>query len=268
MYTIATLYQLRQYLGLSDSDTADDEKLIHALDLATSVIEHFTHRRFCPRVETVSHTFNLSEKTELLLEDDLLQLTTLTNGDGTTIDSNDIALLPDNSDEPVGVLRLLNGEAFVYSTSPLNAIQVNGVWGWHNRWLTAWLDSEDTVQDNPLTDSATTITVTDADGTDSNNQSPRFQVGHLLRIESEYLRVLAVDTAANTLTVLRGIHGTTSAQYAQSTTIEIFQPAREAELLCIRYAAWLYKSPDSRTFRDISPAISGILDTLRRVQVS
>ncbi len=123
-------------------------------------------------------------------------------------------------------------------------MSVTGTWGWHERWSQAWRDSADAVQDNPLSSTATTLTVSDADGADSQQRSPRFQVGHLLRIEDEYLRVLAVDSGANTLTVQRGVQGTTAAAHAQTTAIEVYQPPREVESLCLRWAMWLYKEPD------------------------
>lgn len=98
------------------------------------------------------------------------------------------------------------------------------------------------MQDNPLSSGATTLTVSDADGTDVDGVSPRFQVGHLLRIESEYLRVIAVDTGTNQLTVQRGVHGTTAASHAQDTAIETYQPVPAIRDLCMRYAELLYRS--------------------------
>ena len=49
----------------------------------------------------------------------------------------------------------------------------------------------------------------------SEGQSPRFQVGHLLKIDSEYLRVPAVNTLSDTLTVLRGVNAGFLAQFAR-----------------------------------------------------
>ena len=113
-----------------------------------------------------------------------------------------------------------------------------------------------------------TINVTDADGTDIDQQSPRFQVGHLLRIESEYLRVLALDTATNQLTVQRGVNGTTAASHAQSTQIDTFQPAQVATMLNLRWAAWLYREPDSAKFSAAPADLQRAAQALRRVRVS
>jgi hypothetical protein len=97
---------------------------------------------------------------------------------------------------------LTAANSFVWTHTPVQAVTVTGIWGWHDRWATAWRDSSDTVQDNPLSSGSTTLTVTDADGADSTGETPRFQVGHLLKIDSEYLWVTyqpVPDIAAITL---------------------------------------------------------------------
>jgi hypothetical protein len=266
MVTIATLYQLRQRLGLAADDTDDDTRLLHALQSASSQIERLTNRHFCPRLATIEHDMNPSQVTELLLVDDLLELTTLTNGDGSSINSDDILTIPD-VDGAIAVIRLTGGTAFCWDLTPLRAVSVTGIWGWHDRWSQAWRDSADTVQDNPLSSSATSLTVNDADGADAENEAPRFQVGQLLRIESEYLRVLAVNTTTNVLTVQRGVNGTTAAAHTQTTTIEVYQPPQDVQTLTLRWAAWLYKEPDNRTFSGTPANLTRALDGLRRVGV-
>ena len=266
MYTLATLYQLRQRLGLSDSETSEDGRLLSALQPASAQIEQAAGRRFTPRLATIEHDITHSD--ELLLRDDLLELDTLTNGDDSSMDTSDVLTLPESTmDGPISVLRLIDGQAFTWDESPLRAVRVTGLWGWHDRWSRAWRSSSDTVQDNPLSSSATTLTVSDADGTDSYNQAPRFQVGQLLRIEDEYVRVLAVNIMTNALTVLRGQHGTTAAAHVQTTTIDIFEPVLEVEILCLRWANWLYKEPDRNTFAIAPSQLTAALNGLRRVGV-
>jgi hypothetical protein len=267
MYTLATLHQLRQRLGLASADTADDPRLLDALQAATAHIEQSANRRFCPRIATIGHTIG-KDRTELLLVDDLLELTALTDGDGSVIPLSDVMLIPD-SDEPAGALKLTDGRVFTWEETPEQAVTVTGVWGWHNRWSSAWLNSADTVQNNPLNASATALTVADADGADGNNQLPRFQVGQLLKIESEYLRVLAVNTATNVLTVQRGVNGTTAASHAQNTAISIYQPPLEVQILALRWAAWLYKEPDNRAAASALPSsLTAALNPFRRLGVS
>ncbi|HLV33702.1 MAG TPA: hypothetical protein VKY59_01255 [Spirillospora sp.] len=266
MYVLATLDRLRQRLGLSASDTADDARLLAALQAASAQIEAAAGRRFSPRVATIAHDVHPRHASELLLRDDLLRLDAISNGDGSSIDPLDVMTLPEAlPDGPISVLRLRGGRIFTWETTPLRAVLVSGIWGWHDRWSRAWRDSADTVQDNPLTSSASTLTVNDADGADGYAVSPRFQVGHLLRIEEEYLRVLAVQADTNTLTVLRGVNGTTAAAHDPGTAIEVFQPALDVEMLCLRWALWLYKEPDSRAFASTPAALTAAIGSLRRV---
>jgi hypothetical protein len=239
MYTIATLTALRQHLGLSSSDTADDARLLGALQAASAQIERAAGRRFCPQVATVNHIVERFDELYLILRDDLLSLISIVDGDGTSVSVNDVICVPDFA--PYSMLHLINGRAFIRSY--LNPVAVTGVWGWHHRAPEMWRSSGDTVQNNPLSNSGTSLTVTSVAGADSAGQSPRFQVGHLLQIESEYLRVLAINS--NTLTVLRGVNGTTAVQHIQNTPIYTFQSASDVHLLTLRWAAWLYREGDT-----------------------
>lgn len=260
MHTFVTLYRLRQHLGFAETDTAEDSRLLTLLEAAAALLEQGTQRHFTPRYATIAHSFNLYDSAGLLLQQDLLALTSLINGDGSSIPLSHVVILP-------GELRLINGAVFVYDNTPLNAIDVTGIWGWHDDWLNAWRDSGDTVQNNPLSAAGLSLTVNDVDGADAENDLPRFQVGQLLKIEDEYLRVLAVNTVANTLTVLRGVNGSPATSHAQNTPIRVYQPPRDAELVCLRLAAWLYREPDNEFGQHLPGTLATMLYRLRRVRV-
>jgi hypothetical protein len=263
MYTLTTLYQLREHLGLAAADTADDARLLNALQAAASQIERAAGRRFCPRRAALQHNFTTS--LELLLDDDLLELISLTNGDGSSLNINEVIPVPD--EPPFSLLRLTGGSAFTWNTSPLQAITLTGLWGWHDRPADMWRSTGDTVQNNPLSSATTTLTVVDADGADSEGQSPRFQIGHMLKIDSEYLRVTAVNTATNMLTVLRGVNGATAASHTLNTVIYAYQPPAELNALALRWAAWLYKEPDTVALSSAAATLSDALTPLRRIAV-
>jgi hypothetical protein len=260
MNTFVTLHRLRQHLGFAAADTSEDSRLLTLLEAATALLERGTQRRFTPRHATIAHSFNLYDAAGLLLQEDLLALTGLINGDGSSLSLSSTVILP-------GELRLINGACFVYESTPLNAIDVTGIWGWHDDWLNAWRSSGDTVQNNPLSATSTALTVADADGADAENEVPRFQVGQLLKIEDEYLRVLAVNTTTNVLTVLRGVNGTTAASHAQNVAISIYQPPHDAALVCLRLAAWLYREPDNEFGQNMPGTLATMLYRLRRVRV-
>jgi hypothetical protein len=239
MYTLTTLHQLRIRLGLATTDTADDPQLLTALQHASRQIETTCGRRFSPHQRTLRHT--ITEATELLLDDDLLELLTLTNGDSTTIPLSDVLTQPTTA--PHSLLYLTQGRVFTWQTTPRQAITVTGIWGWHDRPADQWRNSNDAL--NIIIGSTnTSLTLVNINGTDSSLESPRIQVGHLLRIDSEYLRVLAVNPATNQITVLRGVNGTTAASHAYATPIFTYQPAPDIIALTLRWAAMLYKEAD------------------------
>lgn len=263
MYTLSTLYQLRARLGLATADTADDTRLLAALQAASAQIERAAGRRFCPRKTALQHDFTSS--LELLLDDDLLELTSITNGDGSAVNLSDVIPVPDEA--PFSFLRLIGSSAFYWNLSRTQAITVTGVWGWHDRAAEMWRSSADTVQNNPLSSSAISLTVADADGADAETETPRFQVGHLLKIENEYLRVLGVNTVTNVLTVMRAVNGTSAASHVLNTPIYVYQPPADLNQLSLRWASWLYKEPDTPAFDSLPDALLQALLPLRRVAV-
>jgi hypothetical protein len=256
MYSLASLEMLRAQLGLAASDSSEDTRLLRALEAASLSIESKTQRRFIPRLATILHSIDPRKLTELALREDLLELQSVTNGDGSSISLSDIQHLNN------GALRLLNGAVFVYEESPEESVQVRGIWGYHPNWAKAWLNSGDTVQNNPLSSTATSLTVLDADA----GNPPRFQLGQLLRIESEYLRVTAINSSTNVLTVERGAEGTTAVTHVLNTAIAIYQLPEDIALLAIRWALWLYREADDG-YSEIPAAFLDVLSSLRRVRV-
>lgn len=258
MYTIATLEDLRRQMYLGEADTGSDDVLLRALEAASSLIEAATLRRFCPRVVTLAVSLGRANPQVLLLPDDLLELSAVSD-DGGALDLADIEMAPKPGDEPASMLRLAPGKFFRIHDSPINAIKVSGVWGWHDRWSAAWRDSGDRVSENALSAHATQINVADVDGADEDGSRPRFHVGHLLRIDGEYLRVTAIDRGANRLTVLRGVGGARATAHLPDAKIETYAPAPAIRDLALRYAELMLKS--------VGPLelASPILDRMRRL---
>lgn len=243
MNIYGTLSDLRRQLGLSSSQTADDDQLLDLLGAASRLIEGYTGRRFYPSRQTQPYTYR--DPGVLLLRDDLLVLCLLTNGDGTTLNSSVIHLHPPGLPVKSSIVLDRTQAAFTHTGDPVDAIQVDGIWGYHPNWPNAWADSGDSVQDNPLSSSAAALTVSNADAPLTTGYGQRFAVGQLLRIEDEYLHVLAINTTTNVLTVTRGVNGTTAASHDQSTLIEVYQPPADIRQVCLRVAVWLYKQRDA-----------------------
>lgn len=263
----ATLYQVRQYLRREGADpTVDDNRLIQFINEAVRLIDNYKGRRFDCRLETRYFDYperrretigNYSEpaligKDYLRLDDDLLAVSTLTNGDGTSIASTAYTLHPKNL-YPKHKIELVSSSGVTWLTDAegdkRQVISLTGYWGYHDRYNSeAWEDSLDTVQDDPLTSGATTLTVSDADGVALDGSLQRFQAGQMLKIESEFLLVSAVSTARNVLTVKRGYNGTTAASHVKTTPVYIWRPMANIVAACTRLVAWRYRQKDVDVF--------------------
>lgn len=122
------------------------------------------------------------------------------------------------------------------------AIGVTGVWGYRKRYGSdAWRPSGDTLP-SLLSSSATSITVSAVGGTQYDGSTPRFSPGQLLRLENEWLRVINVSAENNTLTVMRGVRGSTAAAHNSTTPIEIYYPEPEIVRACLRWVGLLYNN--------------------------
>ncbi len=249
MYTLATAKQLRTRLDLEPGNSAVDERLWRALAAATARIERDSGRRFTPRLATLPHVAR--HPRELALLDDLLHLQGLGNGDGRDIDLSDVQALPAAAEGSASVLRLTGEQRF----SGPGAVEVSGLWGWHDRWSQAWRSGVDTLQDDAMSAVATTLRVSDGS---------RFQPGQLLRLGDEYLRLLAIDEAGHALSVERGAQGTTAAHHSQGSAIDVYRPAASINLLCLRLAEWLYREPEHIPAADLPADVAGELRALRR----
>jgi len=238
----ATLDEARRYLGLNTAQRGDDDLLLMMLGAASRLIESYAGRRFYPQRAT--RRYAVSDPLVLLLDDDLLALHSLTNGDGQPLPLDAVHLHPAGmvaSSLSVDRTRA----AFVHTGDPLEAIAVEGTWGYHPAWASAWQDSGDAVQDDPLSAGATTLTVDDVSAPPPGGYGWRFAVGQLLRIGEEYLHVLAVDEETDALTVARAANGTTAATHARGTAIAIYRPPEDVRQACLRVTHWLYRQPDA-----------------------
>ena len=104
------------------------------------------------------------------------------------------------------------------------SIRIAGTWCTHDNRAEAWEDSLDAVVDNPLAIGATTLTVTDVDGATGWGYTPRFAVGNIIRIETEFCEVGAVNTVADTATIVRGRNGTAAAAHVVTTQVDVWRP--------------------------------------------
>ncbi len=184
----------------------------------------------------------------LCLPEPLLEL------DSATVDGTTLTLDTDLYYEPLHVypvrtLRIDPDVSTVWwpctSSDPYNTIVLTGFWGYRRRYdADGWLQVDSLAA--AINATTTSLTVADADGNDYYGIAPRFSPGALIRIEDEMLEVTAVDTSANTLTVIRGVRGTSAAAHVISTAVKFWyiepeireEAARQVSLMYARRGAY------------------------------
>lgn len=248
----ATLAQAK--VELKATVTTDDAVIKQMLRFVTARINQvkapieYMPRREIRRFDALGNHIVDAGFTLLLGDDPFLALVEVEDGEGTTLTAYDRStdtgdyILAGRTTPYYQISLAENGGKnwYAYTGSVQQAIAIDAYWGFRRRYNEAWLTSNDTVQNNPLTSSATSITVNDADGQDSEGLTPRFSYGQLLKIESEFLEVVDVNTATNVLTVNRGVRGTTAAAHVQNTAISIFAPEPTVTRAALRWANYLY----------------------------
>jgi hypothetical protein len=244
---LTTLTKVRGDLEISGGEnslpTTDDSKLMRFINDASDMISRETIRDFVPIRET--RTFDASgdhitSRELTMYNDDLVEIATLANGDGTTISSSDYLLRPSNVYPKYSVLlKSSSGISWTYEDDYEDAISIDGYWVAHQDWPNAFVATNDTVQDAPLSATATGITVSNATGTDARGRV-RFEVGMLIRVETEYM--IITDISGNTLTVIRGARGTTATEHVQDTPIDSYAIHGDIEQACTSLVIYLYRN--------------------------
>lgn len=119
-------------------------------------------------------------------------------------------------------------------------VSIPGLWGFHSDYAHAWT-AVDALAAAITTTSATTFTVADADGVDAYGVAPRFSIGNLVRIDDEFMEVTGVNTTTNTITVLRGVNGSTAATHSISAAVATYQVEPAVKTAVARQAAFQYE---------------------------
>lgn len=231
----ATLSEYKAYATArgqtASTDAADDTVINTLLESASRFIDLSTRRQFYPSVET--HLFDVPDDNAIYLDGDLLELTTLTNGDSSVITSTDYTLR--SARPPHWCLSMKDISTLSWQGTTAGSVEqvisVLGVWGYHDQysqrgWLQVGTLSAAITDTTTLAFSATTgHTIT---------------VGNILKIGSEFYNV--VTAATNTITpVKRGDNGSTAATHLISTAIYAWQPMEGAKQSCIEIANGMYQ---------------------------
>lgn len=225
------LVQVRTLKAIASDETGDDAMLIDFIHEASAFIDTWTGRHFVPYVATNSYGWSHVENSyDLNVRDDLLAVTTLTNGDSAVISSG-YSLRPDNV-YPKSRIELATVGATTWALSYRESrITVLGVWGYHEAYSVAWRNRS--TLSAALTDSATTMTVANL---------PYFGTLDYALIDSEQVQITDISGGAATIT--RGVNGTTAASHLINTTVKLYQQNPTITFCANQIVKWMYERRD------------------------
>lgn len=222
---------------LKITGTGDDALLLDFIREASDMINSAAKVHFYPKVET--RNFNVPRggsqwpllptrydlltdnsklggvyTSNLVFDRPLLEVLTLTNGDGSTLASSTYWLYDINF-YPKRALKLkpTSGKTWLLDSAGNweQVIGLTGVWGYHEHYLTAWQDTGLTLNDANFTSSSTALATT---GTAT------LKAGQLVKLDSEYLYVSS--GSASPYTVTRGVNGSTAASHSNGAGISVW----------------------------------------------
>ena len=129
-----TLAELKSYCDITTTDTTDDAVLEDLIEAASRVIDNTTHRRFYASTETKYFDVPVDQANDgLLFVDDLISITTLTNGATGALTASYYQLLPLNTSPKWAIqLRGSSGMSWDCDTAgdAEGAITIAGSWGY------------------------------------------------------------------------------------------------------------------------------------------
>lgn len=126
-----TRQEVLDLLRAETTDALDDSVVDALITQASRWIDKHTGRRFYSSTET--HYFDVPNGRELLLDDDLISVTTLTNGDTTVLTTADYFLLPYNV-TPYYAVKLKESSSYFWewdsNANSEKVITIAGAWGY------------------------------------------------------------------------------------------------------------------------------------------
>jgi hypothetical protein len=129
----ATLAAYKTWGKITSTDATDDTVIESIIEGVSRYIDSRTGRTFYARTETRYYDVPADRGRSLMLDDDLLTVTTLTNGDSDTIAATEYHLLPKNI-TPKREIRLTKTTTEYWDTDSEGddewVISVAGTWGY------------------------------------------------------------------------------------------------------------------------------------------
>jgi hypothetical protein len=241
----ANLMQLTDpgYLGQM---TTYQTTLLRMLESASEQIDKITHRHF-NTWEGIQYFDGVARV--LIPDEDILSISAITLDDGnqtyaTTMLTTDYLAYPISGPQlyPKYMLKLTNNSSQgSFASAVLAGVKITGIFGYGNGLsATPYYDSGDTVQNNPMTISQTTITVTNPGGN-------TFSAGMTLKVDSEQMYVS--EALGAVLGIVRAVNGTVATTHSRLTPIYIYTyPSPITEETLLLATAWWKQRENPTTY--------------------
>jgi hypothetical protein len=227
---------LKAALGIASTDTASDAELLRVLENISRAIDNLCRRWFYVRSEARYYTAR--EGCELHLDADLLSVTTLKTDQDDDRDYDDTWAVTDYDLEPANIWPKREIERTplggYYFPSNERGVQINGLWGYGDGESgTPYIDTTTT------TSEALDTTETGVDVV----SGAACAVGQTVLIDSEQMYITSIST--NTLTVERGVNGTTAAAHDTGKTVYRYRYPGPVVEACLIWAAETWRLKDA-----------------------
>ena len=184
-------------------------------------------RAFIPYLATKKFDYEFPRL--LNLKDDLISITTLTNGDGNTMTPPEYFLYPANETPKRWIEPNHSDNPFTYNDTHQQAISIDGMWGYCNEFE----PNVDAVKNaTGLTETGTSLEVATL---------ATFSEGMTLLIGFEAVFVSSIG--ATSMVVVRADNGTIGAIHAKDVPIAIYKPPTDINLVArILASRWLQRT--------------------------
>lgn len=225
--------------ALTPQQAQYDDFYDYMSDVVPQVSDYITgecDRSFVPYKEDKTLYFNDLARDEqydslrrfLWLPDELLVVSSVT-WNGTALAATDYRLVTSDGAAAWGITFNPSPSVSLGWSSEFNeGIVISGIWGCHDNISAMWSTVDSTV--TLANSTVTTITVTG---------SASYEIWQYLRCESEYMQVTD-KPSSTTLTVIRGVNGTTAAAHA-AQPLQVYMPVKDIRLAATRLAAFMYE---------------------------
>lgn len=215
-------------------------------------------RKITPTLRNVNSYLSV-----LTIGDFLLEPLSMSSNGVNLVYGTDVLNYPNDSEYPIQQLRIANPQSgpilnwYPYQNvancgQVFESVQITGFWGMREYYNTDGFIASG--QTSPvMTAIQTSIITSGAWGLDAWGQTPLFSPGNLIRIDNELMDVIGADSTAMTLTIRRGVRGSTAATHTVGSPIILWYPEDDVVHEATRQAALLYSRRGAFQQTTISP---------------